>query len=266
VIRGTGELCARLAQLHDDSAPLAASLDRFLDDTAPSPNGVFRLGLVGLGASFLEAVKIIHGLLERDIAGAAGDLRTRRGRRLELVLFDGHLGGDLSPTEALCAAIRNYQRFLHGMPGSGPHFSETAVEACKLGERNRIEDLIGTGQLSVVPRRLEWSAVRCNEGRLVVHEGGGGTEIFSVLVDCSPFIEGLSPAQVALLSECSAIQVQPDDSGVWRATHADPSFRRSIALVGAAFAPKERWAVGAINAQIEAAIDDLFPPRGTGAI
>jgi hypothetical protein len=81
----------------------------------------------------------------------------------------------------------------------------------------------------------------------------------SCIIDCAPFINGLSEKQADILRELADIQISKRGELEWWAELAQGA-RRNIALLGAAFTPSSRWNESQWAEQATEALIEFYSP------
>ena len=259
VFKGTNDLCSHLQA----QSPLAKSreecLDRLLSKCQRTPDGSVRIGLVGMGLTFLEVIKIFHALLDPP-HGPHRAYRTRgSGIPVQFVLYDPRFNAGIDPIDGMVIHLDNFHAHISNDPEPGSLLTAEGVAAYKRAEKGRIHDLVRTKQVSVVPERFDWSSIHLNQGAVVSSRKDGRQERFSLVIDCSPFNVGISKEQRALMVGIPALNFTPTPDGTFQAELQRDTPATSIALVGAAFAPRDKWGLGTLNEQGMQAVDSLFP-------
>jgi|GEM_PF-4097378 len=256
VIRGAGELCAKLARELPQSDSKEACLDRLLMKFKPVRGESIRIGLVGLGASMIEVVKILETLLEKP-DGEDGKYLTVHSRQpIEIVIFDPH--------------IKHVGTLFYGLYGRlwsllGSSQQETTDDVTQYNSATvgRFEKFYTSGQLSIEPYRIDWNTVRvCDHVLVPKTETGRELTALSLLIDCAPFEEGIGPEQYAVIEALDMIELEKVKSSLWRAHGVTPEWKDRLALAGAAVIPRRGWSSGRIEDQAKEIIGDFYPKRG----
>lgn len=259
LFRGTNDLCTKLQSLLPGADSQEDCLDQLLARFRRTSEGAVRIGLVGLGATFLEAIKIFHALL--DPPQHDGDVYRTRGSRtpVEFLLYDDRLKNDTCATKALVSAVRNFHSHISDSPTPDTLLTADGVKRYKAAEIGRIEAFVQTGQLDTVPERFNWETTKIVDDMVIASSPNGRCDTLSCIVDCSPFNAGINHAQRKLLAKIPSLTFHENQDGTFTAEQRDTGGHASLALVGAAFAPKERWGLGTMNEHGINAIETLFP-------
>lgn len=260
IIPGTNGLCQRLSQELPASANQRECMDRVLSSYKRVGDNTIRIAVVGLGSTFLEAVKIFYALLEHP-EHPRGLYRTcKTHRTIELVLFDHRLTDDSSPTEQMLAKVKNFHAHLKGYtkPDSFMTVIED-VEPYKAAELHRITEFVRTNQLRIQAERFNWDSLRAADGGIQVRRATGEVQEFSCVLDCAPFHEGIDAKQKKIIEGIDALQFTPTSQGTWMTSLKDQTFSNRLALIGAAFVDKYKWGLATMNEQACRSLDALFP-------
>jgi hypothetical protein len=81
----------------------------------------------------------------------------------------------------------------------------------------------------------------------------------SCIIDCAPFIEGISTSQKQILDGLPALRFSPASAGGWKTEIEDETARKRLALLGAAFSTKREWGVQNFEQEAQKAIATFFP-------
>jgi hypothetical protein len=256
VIRGGGELCMRLAKALPDAQSYEQCLEHVLSPYKRINGETIRIGLTGLGSSTFEVMKILDTLLTKP-DGAAGKYRLPiSGTPIELVVFEPHLGDWKDPYQSLLQLLA--MRFL--MPTEMPTPAESRQANGKIVER--FLKFQESGQLVLVPERLEWMAIRLREGFIETDSKSVMCpEQLSVVIDCSPFEEGLGPEQRAVFEELDMVTLNQVKPNLWRVKGIKPEWQGRLAFAGAIALPKYTWSAERIEAQAKQIIGSFFGPK-----
>lgn len=258
VFRGTLDLCTRL-QNHQEAGDPSHCVDHLLSRFTRTANGVVRVGMIGLGSTFLEAIKIFHALLippqsDRDVFRTAVSHTP-----VEFVLFDSRLGGSSSPVHNMMEFIQAFHNHIKEEDQPGNLLTREGVQTYKRAEMGRFQELVNTSQITVIPERFDWSSIKIVDRMLHCHSQSNRVDQLSCIVDCSPFQTGISRQQRAILQEIPGLTFHATSDETFETELSDKSMADRIALVGAAFAPKDKWGLGTMNQNGIEAIESLFP-------
>lgn len=268
IIRGTGELCRRLSELHAPASAKEQTLDAFLSRFRPMEDGVIHIAIVGFGASCVEAIKIFHSLLAPPDPTHPFFHTVRSLAPVQFTLIDSGISRFFgSKPIDLMEYIRNCHEKVEGSDDPGSLLKKRDEELQKQAVQTRFSTLMRSGQLKVIGSRLNWNEVRLHDGLVQVPMSDGGSKSFSCVVDCAPFINGIGPKHRDLLAGLPALKITPHRDGAWHVDLRDESFRSQVGLVGAAFRPPSDWDATAIFRHAVQTVLDLFPsksePSGT---
>jgi hypothetical protein len=260
IIRGTGDLCQRLCAFHQAAAPRHHALDKFLSQFKPMEDGIIRIGLVGFGASCVEAIKIFHSLLAPPSHTRPYFHTVCSGTPVQFTIIDSGLARFYgSKSIHLLEYLQICHQKVEGSDEPGSLLTKRDEELHKQAVRMRIADLLASNQLQVVGSRLDWENVRLHDGLLQVPLAGASRESFSCVIDCAPFITGIGPKHRDIISELPVLTFTPYSDQAWHVQLSNESYRSLVGLVGAAFHPPRDWDAGAIFKQALQTICDLFP-------
>lgn len=266
LFRGAAEICQRLSDQRRVATSQKDCLSRLLSNLRPMPDGSISIGLVGLGSSFLEVIKIFHTLLDPPDTKSPLYQVPSTGRPVRFVLYDSRLAHPIHPEKALLDGIEIFLSNAINPDPSKSVESETLFLRYKEKERARISSLVRTGQLRVIPHRFDWDKLSVTDSSLLAHSKNGEATGLSALVDCSPFQVGLSSEQKSLLANISALNFSKHQEGGWMARVADPTFKNRLALIGGAFTEKSDWAMGPILSKARDIVDRFFPRTGATSL
>jgi hypothetical protein len=253
VILGAGELCRRLA----NELPLAGSkegaLDRLLAQYKRFNGETVRIGLVGLGASMIEVVKIFETLLGKPDEVDHRYRTQGSGIPVELVIYDHHSRIDGSLFDGF---RRNLRQLLSVSPEvdmlpESREFNEVA-EA-------RFVNFAKSAQIRVVPDWINWSRVVLSDGFVIPKtEPASNSEVLSVIIDCAPFMEGIDQQQKEVIEDLDMVKFDQIEPSRWRAPQVDPAWKRRLAFVGACALPRGQWSIPSIEAQVKQIVEDFY--------
>jgi hypothetical protein len=260
VIMGAGELCATLDTYHANQVPYEDCLTHLLRNYKTTSEGSLRIGMVGVGMSFVEVVKIFEALLDKP-SHETGKY-TIRGSSIpvEFVVYAPRLTYDKVSWQDLCQSV---EKGLSELPPvySGPdrqRAEDESLEYKKAGV-SRVGHFGKSGQLRVIPRRFDWALADKRDGMIRTNAELDGPGELSCIIDCAPFINGLSEKQADILRELADIQISKRGELEWWAELAQGA-RRNIALLGAAFTPSSRWNESQWAEQATEALIEFYSP------
>lgn len=237
VIRGGGELCKMLSSALPVVAQKEECLDRVLRNYNRVDGETLRIGLIGLGPSMFEVLKVLDAFLYRS-EGAPQTYRLKgSGTPIELVLYEPHLAGHSTTHQGLLSLLRD--RLVKPpesmVPDSVRHSNRKIAE--------RFIKLSASGQLTLVPERFDWDSLKLNEGFLVSPKSCSACapQQLSLVIDCAPFEEGIGEEQHALIQELDMVELQQVKGKLWRVKEVHPAWQKRLAFAGAAVLPRWRW-------------------------
>jgi hypothetical protein len=253
VIRGGGELCMQLGQALNEGTPPEQCLEQVLGRYKKVGGETLRIGLVGLGPSSFEVVKILETLLRKPDEYSQRYRMPISGTAVELVLYDPHIGSSGEVYQGLLKLLRDRL----AIPKEVDIGIKTRESYRRVAER--LISFRKAEQLTLVPHPLNWEGLELREGFVVPEERCPSCpQQLSVLIDCSPFEEGIGPAQRALIKDLDMVHLQPVKSNLWKIKEIRPDWQDRLAFAGAAILPRWKWNVDQIKAQAKEIFERFY--------
>jgi hypothetical protein len=238
VIRGGGELCTELARALPLVSGREACLDSILERYRKVNGEVIRIGLVGLGASTFEVLKVFETLLREPDEYSPKYRLPMSGTPVEFVLYDSHLAGATHPYQRLLKlllerlAIPREADVVQAVRDSNKKVAERFIKFCE------------SKQIHLEPSRFDWDEAGVSEGFVVATRNSSvSSNQLSLVIDCAPFEEGIGVEQRALFKELKMVDLQEVKPRLWKVKDIDPSWRGRLAFAGASVLPRWRWNV-----------------------
>jgi hypothetical protein len=255
VIQGGGHLCEQLRNELAAGVPKSECLGRLLSRFKRTENGAVRIGLIGVGATTIEVVKVFETLLEPP-SEANSRYRTKgSGIPVEFVVFAPQVPPDCATAPALFELMS--RGFGPDEVDGRPQSEEFVVY--KRESVDRFRRLFSAGQLDVERRRFNWDDIIIHDEGVIEGTEAGAPRMFSCLIDCAPFIEGFGRAQRSVIQDLAGLHLWSIGNGGWRAQRDEVRHKGRLALVGAAFSPKVRWLVNHFQVQARQTMDEFYP-------
>jgi hypothetical protein len=256
VVQGSGDLCRRLArELDRGGHTKRACLDNFLS-RYEKVDGEMRIGLAGFGASSLEVLKILLSLLDNSTGRYCTPLSTIP---VKIVLFDAKVERTHHVVDGLIFYMKESLTQI-ATSESGESITRAELNDFIEAAEARLKLLAAGGQLKLIQQRFDWNSMVVNDGKLVANYREEAPVELSCVIDCAPFIEGLSDAQKSIIEELQPpLAFEEVSSGIWRTTLGEAQFNESLALIGAAFTPKSTWSTTQFHMEADRILESFFP-------
>jgi hypothetical protein len=224
------------------------------------PDGRIHVGLVGFGASFTEAIKIFHSLLVPPTEEHPYFHTARSRTPVHFTLLEPYLNrffgtNPIDLMEFFASVLEPDPRYEHLKSAD----AKSQEMEQKNAFRSRVRQLCRHGQLDCVPARLIWESVALIDGVVEGNATDRGRHMYSCVVDCAPFIEGIGEQHKRVLEEIPDLSFAQIGGKEWRAELRTESSKSQIGLVGAAFCPRDTWDAAMIYDHSMKTVQQLFP-------
>jgi hypothetical protein len=253
VIRGGGELCGHLAEALTECNSMEQSLERVLERYQTVKEDTIRIGLVGLGPSAFEVLKVLETFLRKPDEYSAKYRTPVSGKPVELVLYDPHLVGSATVYQGLLRLL--FERL--AIPPEVNVGIKTRESYRRVAER--LIAFHESDQLILVPHNLDWAGLKLREGLVVADEKCSSCpQELSLIIDCAPFVEGIGPQQRAIIKDLDIVNLQEFKPNLWKVKDIKPEWQSRLAFAGAAVLPRWRWNADQITAQAQEIFERFY--------
>lgn len=253
IVRGAGDLCTRLAKELPHSSCQEECLERLLQSRQRYHGETFRIGLVGMGASMIEVVKVLERFLFKSPAPDGRYHTWGSQTPVELVVYDPRIGNRGTVLDGFCKLAEDSILSLNVAARSQDVYdfwNDTA---------RRLMRFVSSQQMIAVPHRVDWERVDIVDGFVVPSTlAPSDPQPLSILIDCAPFIEGVGKDQYAVLEGLDVVNCQPLSPSVWRVVRDEDACRGRLAFAGAVVIPRSQWSAPSIEAQAKEIMTEFY--------